>query len=118
MVFRLFHGRHRAALQLDQKSATIWHRFWGDDARHDAAVVCLVVQTLHQCTRMITAEFSRRSRIAFERFFAALIDPGRCNGAMLLLLVCCNLDALRLHCPEQPRLASRYGRADLLVAGS
>jgi tetratricopeptide (TPR) repeat protein len=27
-----------AALQLDQKSATIWHRFWGDDARHDAAV--------------------------------------------------------------------------------
>jgi hypothetical protein len=38
-------------------------------------------------TRMITAEFSRRSRIAFERFCAALIDPGRCNGAMLLLLV-------------------------------
>jgi hypothetical protein len=38
-------------------------------------------------TRMITAEFSRRSRIAFERFFAALIDPGRCNRAMLLLLV-------------------------------
>ena len=36
---------------------------------------------------MITAEFSRRSRIAFERFCAALIDPRRCNGAMLLLLV-------------------------------
>jgi hypothetical protein len=32
-----------AALQLDHKSATIWHRFWGDVARHDAAVVCFVV---------------------------------------------------------------------------
>ena len=43
------------------------------------------------CKRFINAarmtEFSRRSRIAFERFFAALIDPGRSNGAMLLLLV-------------------------------
>ena len=36
---------------------------------------------------MITVESSRRSRIVFERFFAALIDPERCNGAMLLLLV-------------------------------
>ena len=38
-------------------------------------------------TRMITAEFSGRSRIVFEKFFDALVDAARCDAAMLFLLV-------------------------------